>query len=651
MSKRIRLSKGLIVVAIWVLGAVILTFALTQIRDYAGIINDSGVVRGGTQRVAKMTLAGENADETQQRVSNLLDKLEKRENERLYRGPETLRFMEDLAAVDNQWQLIEREVERIERHETSTDRLVELSEEHFRLADQMVLSAQQRAEHDFLWTGIMCTVLFLLASTIMVFMRNDRITKLKKAYFTDTLTKRRNLFAFEEQAQELLSGAPNGAYLVMYTNISNFRLINETYGYEVGNQLIITLARLLDSACRRSEMAAHANADHFALLLRNEPDRAEKLCNQIEEKLRSEPELHFTAALAFGCGVCEAENTNDIPLLLSNAIAVLKNAPSGVRVARYDQAFKSALDLKSCIEQREDQALANREFQMYLQPKNNLADKTLVGAEALVRWNSPELGFLTPDTFIPVFEKNGFIVQLDFYMLKRACQSYPLPGPDGRPLVVSVNMSRVTILQEGFVERVRRIVDSSRIPHEAIELEVTESAFVAEENAVIDTLSELKALGFRLSMDDFGSGYSSLNLLRKLSIDVLKLDRGFLSESADSARTRSVIKSVVEMADNLNLSIVCEGVETAEQAVMLHGLGCRTGQGYVFSKPLPEAEFRARFHMPAVNANAATGAGEATATPTPSATPRPAFAPAPEKSRADLLPDDASDAPFAASAH
>lgn len=592
LSKRVKLSKGLIVVAIWVLGAVVLTLALTQIRDYASIINDSGVVRGGTQRVVKMALVGENADETEQRVSNLLDKLEKRENERLYRGPETIRFMEDLAAVNNQWQLIEREIERVKRHETSTDRLVELSEEHFRLADQMVLSAQQRAEHDFLWTGIMCTILFLLASTIMVFMRNDRITKLKKAYFTDTLTKRRNLLAFEEQAQELLSGAPDGAYLVMYTNISNFRYINETYGYEVGNQLIITLARLLDGACRRGEMAAHANADHFALLLRNEPDRAEKLCNQIEEKLRGEPELHFTTALSFGCGVCEAENTNDIPLLLSNAIAVLKNAPSGVRVARYDQAFKSALELKSCIEQRADQALANREFQLYLQPKNDLGTGTLVGAEALVRWDSPELGFLTPDAFIPVFEKNGFIVQLDFYMLKRVCQSYPLPGPDGRPLVVSVNMSRVTILREGFVERVLRIVDSAHIPHEAIELEVTESAFVSEENAVISTLSELKALGFRLSMDDFGSGYSSLNLLRKLSIDVLKLDRGFLSASSDCKRTRSVIKSVVEMADTLELSIVCEGVETAEQAAMLHTLGCRTGQGYVFSKPLPEAEFR-----------------------------------------------------------
>lgn len=592
LSKRVKLSKGLIVVAIWVLGAVVLTLALTQIRDYASIINDSGVVRGGTQRVVKMALVGENADETEQRVSNLLDKLEKRENERLYRGAETIRFMEDLAAVDNQWQLIEREIVRVKSHETSTDRLVELSEEHFRLADQMVLSAQQRAEHDFLWTGIMCTILFLLASTIMVFMRNDRITKLKKAYFTDTLTKRRNLLAFEEQAQELLSGAPDGAYLVMYTNISNFRYINETYGYEVGNQLIITLARLLDGACRRGEMAAHANADHFALLLRNEPDRAEKLCNQIEEKLRGEPELHFTTALSFGCGVCEAENTNDIPLLLSNAIAVLKNAPSGVRVARYDQAFKSALELKSCIEQRADQALANREFQLYLQPKNDLGSGTLVGAEALVRWDSPELGFLTPDAFIPVFEKNGFIVQLDFYMLKRVCQSYPLPGPDGRPLVVSVNMSRVTILREGFVERVLRIVDSAHIPHEAIELEVTESAFVSEENAVISTLSELKALGFRLSMDDFGSGYSSLNLLRKLSIDVLKLDRGFLSDSSDCKRTRSVIKSVVEMADTLELSIVCEGVETAEQAAMLHALGCRTGQGYVFSKPLPEAEFR-----------------------------------------------------------
>lgn len=599
MNKRSKLGKGLIVIAFWVLGVAILMFTLAQVRDFAGIINDSGVVRGGTQRVVKMELAGQRASSTEQRVTALLKKLETSEESRLLKGSETQEFMDNLAAVSSQWQLIEDELDALRRGEGSADRLLELSEAHFTLADAMVLSAQKRAEHDFLLMGAICTVLFLTAATIMLFMRNDRISKLKTAYFTDPLTKRKNLLAFEEQAQQLVSGASGGTYLVAYTNVLNFRYINETYGYESGDKLILTLARLLDSACQRDELAAHGNADHFVLLLRNEPQRIERLHGHIEAKLRSIPDLHFTGILSLGCGVCEVERPSDsIPLLVSNAIAVMKESPDRGGISRYDQVFRNAVELKSRIEQHEDEALANREFQLYLQPKNRLSDGALVGAEALVRWDSPDLGFLPPDSFIPLFEKNGFIVQLDFYMLKRVCQAYPMSIPrTGDALVVSVNFSRVTIMREGFIERLLRVVDSARIPHESIEVEVTESAFVMDEDAVIGKLEMLKALGFRLAMDDFGTGYSSLNLLRKLPIDVLKIDRGFLSENTDATRSRSVLKGVLDMAEDLGLVTVCEGVETEEQAAMLRDLGCPVGQGYVFSKPLPEGEFRTRYGL------------------------------------------------------
>lgn len=600
MRKRGTWGKGLVVIAFWVLGALILIFTLSQVRDFAGIINDSGVVRGGTQRVVKMEVAGKSAPSTEQRVSSLLEKLTANEQNRPYKGPETHEFMDKLTAVSNQWKLIEDEIDALDRGEGSVSRLLELSETHFTLADEMVLSAQQRAEHDFLWMGAICTVLFLAAATIMLFMRNDRISKLKTAYFTDTLTKRKNMLAFEEQAQQLVSGSAGGTYLVAYTNISNFRYINETYGYDAGNRLIITLARLLDNACKRDEVAAHGNADHFVLLLRNEPQRIEKLYEHLEEKLRSAPDLHFNGVLSLGCGVREVEQASDsIPLLVSDAIAVMKEAPAEGGIARYDQAFRDAVDLKNRIERHEDHALANREFALYLQPKNRLANGSLAGAEALVRWESPELGFLPPNSFIPLFEKNGFIVQLDFYMLKRVCQSYPMtPASSGEALVVSVNFSRVTILRDGFVERLLRVVDGAGVPHEAIEIEITESAFVMDEDAVIAKLEMLKALGFRLAMDDFGTGYSSLNLLRKLPIDVLKIDRGFLAENTDAERSRSVLKGVIDMARDLGLTIVCEGVETEGQIAMLRELGCPIAQGFVFSKPLPEREFRKLYDIP-----------------------------------------------------
>lgn len=597
--KRKGFGKGLIVIALWAVGVVMLILLLTQVRSYAYIINDSGVVRGGTQRVVKMELKGVRDDVTERRVTMLLSQLKKEEDERLVKGLETSAYMVCLEAVDRQWELIRDEIDRYEQGTGSKETLLDLSETHFELADEMVMAAQTRAEHEFLLMGIVCAALFLLAATIMLFMRNDRIAKLRAAYLVDSLTNRKNLLAFEEQAKRSVANAEDGAFVVVYTNVSNFRYVNESYGYDAGDQLIVTLARLLDGACERDELAAHANADHFVLLLRAEPNRVERLCEVVEEKLRESPDLHFANMLSFGCGVCPmTKATGTVPAAVSNAIAVLKGAGDSGKVAYYDDAFRAGVERKNRIEQRMDYALAQHEFLLYLQPKNDLADGSLVGAEALCRWQSDDMGFLSPDEFIPVFEKNGFIVQLDFFMLARVCQSYPLMPSDGEEaLVVSVNFSRVTVLREGFEERLMSIVDSARVPRSCIEVEVTESAFVVNEEAVIDKLISLKRCGFRLAMDDFGTGYSSLNLLRKLPIDVLKIDRSFLYEDAETGRTRAVLKGVVDMANDLGLTTVCEGVETREQIVMLHELGCDVGQGYVYSKPLPLAEFREKFAL------------------------------------------------------
>lgn len=596
--KRGKLGKGLLIVIPWVLGALMLVLLLSQMRDFAGIINNAGVVRGGTQRIVKMELAGQSADATQQRVNALLEKLQQDEEARLLTNAETTTFVNDLAAVESQWHLIEDEIDALKQGTGSTTRLVDLSETHFKLADKMVLSAQVRAEYEFLWAGGLCLALFLLGTTIMIFMRRDRVAKLKAAYYTDPLTKLDNLIAFDDRAQQLITSAKGGTYLIAYTNISNFRYINESYGYDEGDQLICALARLLEDACEKDELAAHTSADHFVLLLRNEPERPEKLCAHIESELQSTPDLHFTNVLSFGCGICEVTDPQaSIPAVVSAAIAVLKSTPGKTGIARYDEAFHRNVELKNRLEQLMDKALANKELLLYLQPKNLLADGSLAGAEALCRWDSPELGLLQPGTFISVFEKNGFIIQLDFYMLERVCENYPLIAPSGDELAISVNFSRITILQDGFTERVLSLVDQANVPHETIEIEITESAFIMDEDVVIEKLIKLKEKGFRLAMDDFGTGYSSLNLLRKLPIDVLKIDRGFLSENSDRQRSRSVLKGVIDMSTDLGLTTVCEGVETEDQVKMLNDLGCPIGQGYIYAKPLPIDDFRHRFSI------------------------------------------------------
>ncbi|MEG2477063.1 putative bifunctional diguanylate cyclase/phosphodiesterase [Gordonibacter sp.] len=595
--KRKRFGKIVVAVALWTLGAILFVMLLLQVQGYAGIINDAGSVRGGTQRVVKMELAGHPAGGTEKRVGMLLVQLRAVEEARIYQKPETVAFIEKLDAVEHQWELILDEIDALERGEGSREHLFDLSETHFELADAMVLAAQTRADHDVFRMGALCTAIFLLAALVMLFMRNDRMAKLKAAYYLDPVTKRKNAIAFEDQASRIVSNAPSDTYVVAYTNVSNFRYINEAYGYEAGSQLLRALARMLDEQCHHDEVAAHANADHFLLLLRDDPYRVERLCESVEEKLRIDPELHFTNVLSLGCGVSSVDHSSaGVSAAISNAIAVLKESTGDSAVARYDEAFRAVVELRGRIEQCMERALGKGEFLLYLQPKNNLVDGAVVGAEALCRWNSSELGFLLPDSFIPVFERNGFVIRLDFYMLEHLCRIYPLlPVESDEPLVVSVNFSRVTVLCDGFVDQLLNIVDNVGVPHGCIEIEATESAFVMDEDAVIRKLSVLKEKGFRLAMDDFGTGYSSLNLLRKLPIDILKIDRVFLSESSEEERSRSVLKGVVDIAADLGLDMVCEGVETKEQATMLHELGCTVGQGYAFSRPLPVSEFCERF--------------------------------------------------------
>lgn len=583
--------------ALWMLGTVLFFMLLLQVQDYASVTSNAEAVRGGTQRVVKMELAGQPVGGAEKRVNMLLDKLQSEEGLRLYRGSETAAFAKHLDAVENQWKLILSEIDALDQGRGSSERLLNLSETHYELAGEMVATAQARADHDVFRIGAICAAVFLLASLIMALMRNGRMNKLKAAYHLDPITKRKNMLAFEDHAGRIVLDAPSDTYIIAYTNISNFRYVNEAYGFEAGNRLIRALGRMLDEQCRGSEVAAHASADHFVLLLRDEPYRVERLCDCIEERLRAYTDLHFTNALSFGCGASLVERSSTgVSTAIANAVAVLKESVGGVGVAWYDEVFRAMVDLRSRIEQCMDRALEQGEFLLYLQSKNDLRDGSIVGAEALCRWNSSELGFLLPNSFIPVFERNGFIVQLDFHMLDRLCQIYPLFScKDEAPLVVSINFSRITVLSADFVDRLISIVDAAGVPHDCIEIEATESAFVMGEDTVIKRLSTLKDKGFRLAMDDFGTGYSSLNLLCKLPIDILKIDGVFLSESSEEERSRCVLKSVVNIASELGFGMICEGVETKEQALMLYSLGCRVGQGYVFSRPLPIPEFCARF--------------------------------------------------------
>ena len=244
------------------------------------------------------------------------------------------------------------------------------------------------------------------------------------------------------------------------------------------------------------------------------------------------------------------------------------------------------------IESEMNNALKTGEFKMYLQPKWDIVKDQLVGAEALVRWIKPDGTIVFPSNFIPIFENNGFIEKLDFFMLETVCREMKKRMDKGLSVCpVSVNQSRLLLHNPEYVNNVSKILRTYSIPRKYIELELTETVFLDDREKMLEMMNQLKEQHVRLSMDDFGSGYSSLNLLKDIPFDVLKIDREFFSEAITSESSTWILRKIVEMAEGLGIEVICEGVETDEQIEILRTVGCHLVQGYYYSKPISLEEF------------------------------------------------------------
>lgn len=244
------------------------------------------------------------------------------------------------------------------------------------------------------------------------------------------------------------------------------------------------------------------------------------------------------------------------------------------------------------LEKNMEYALAHKEFKVYLQPKYDLVTKKMVGAEALVRWVKEDGTMIFPDEFIPVFERNGFIKQLDLYMLEQVCEMLRRRLINNKICFpISINQSRVLLNSETYTTDVAMVLNSHDTPPDLIELELTERIFSDSLDEMAKMMSVLKDLGIRWSIDDFGTGYSSLNLLKKLPVDIIKIDKAFLDETETSNVSKIIIRKTVELTQELDKMVVCEGVETEEQASYLKAIHCDLAQGYLYSKPMPMEEF------------------------------------------------------------
>lgn len=405
----------------------------------------------------------------------------------------------------------------------------------------------------------------------------------------DLLTGLYNKSTFYQKAEELIQAHPQAEYDIACVDVERFKLVNDIYGPDVGDDLLRYLARALTASFQpKGAVVGRMGNDVFALCLPGQ--YRQEAVDTILHIFQDYPmDMSVVPAIGF-CPV--GDRKQRMSLLCDWAVLALESVKGDYarHAAVYDSSQRSLLLEEQEMINGMEAALANREFELYMQPKCNMYTGKIIGSEALVRWRHPQKGIIPPGAFIPIFERNGFIKQLDAYVWEEAARWQRAWLDAGRQaLPVSVNISRIDIYGMDVCGVLGSLLERYRLPPELLELEITESAYVNQPGEVIHTMEKLRRMGFTISMDDFGSGYSSLNMLTDINVDVLKIDMRFLERN--DRKSRGILESVVHMGRWLDLPVIAEGVESQRQVDFLLGVGCVYAQGFLFYRPMPLEEY------------------------------------------------------------
>lgn len=406
----------------------------------------------------------------------------------------------------------------------------------------------------------------------------------------DGFTSDKDPGIFARRIKRMMDSNPEREIAFIQFDVERFKLINDAYGEKAGDRLLKYLKDSLSVICSDEQPFARLTADVFMIVIPfDEESEIIDFIHNLEDNIgRSYEGIEFR--LVFG--VCIVEDRT-VPTRTSGDSATLArqsikgNALNNIGF--YNGKLKNDLYHQHYIEDDMTSAMLNNEFVMFLQPKYNISSGEIIGAEALARWIHPYKGLIPPNQFIPIFEKNGFILKLDQLMWEKACQKIRLWIDEGMtPVPISVNISREYLNTFDVVGKFNELVDKYHIPIQLLEAEITESY---DSDSTSDVVRKMKECGFTMLMDDFGSGFSSLNMLKTTPFDVLKIDRIFLSEFMESERGRKIIAHTISMSRDIGLNIIAEGVETGAQAQFLKSCGCDIAQGFYYMKPVPVEEF------------------------------------------------------------
>ncbi|MEG2381170.1 MAG: EAL domain-containing protein, partial [Oscillospiraceae bacterium] len=421
------------------------------------------------------------------------------------------------------------------------------------------------------------------------------LNRLKYDAEFDAVTGIYNKRSFYENTKKLLKDYQNKDFVIIRFDINRFKIINELFGVEEGNKLLTYLGEILKNEVLKFEKGSYGRleADVFCACVPNYTKKVDEFV-AILENVGPNYNLDFDIVPSIGIYIID-DRTIPIDVMCDFAKLAQQTIKGNylIRHAYFDEKLSRNIRKEQEIINMMNIALAEEEFQVYLQPKYKLNNNSICGAEALARWVHPVKGMIYPNDFIPIFERNGFIMKLDAYIWEKVCKLLRKWLDEGEdPYPVSVNISKVNLYNPQLCETIINLVEKYRIPPNLLELELTESAYTDNKKLLSDIMGRLQSYGFVMMMDDFGSGYSSLNMLKEIPVDVLKIDLRFLSDfKGERNKGSNILSSVVRMAKWLNLHVIAEGIETKEQSDFLRSIGCPDGQGYYFSKPLPVPEY------------------------------------------------------------